>query len=107
VSGQLMGVLIHRQDGKFASLYFRDVAKDFNVLPAQVPEYCMVSGYAQMANQNGKQMASGMLYIGERNSGKVMGYSFPWTEKGRGEPIPLTSIDVFQWRQPANLKPGQ
>jgi hypothetical protein len=52
-------------------------------------------------------MASGMLYIGERNSGKVMGYSFPWTEKGRGEPIPLTSIDVFQWRQPANLKPGQ
>ncbi|MGE5191941.1 MAG: hypothetical protein ACM3U2_05520 [Deltaproteobacteria bacterium] len=67
----------------------------------------MVTGYAQLPNQGGKQMGSGMIYVGENNSDKMVGYALPWVEKGGGAPIPLTPLDVFQWTQPANLKTGQ
>jgi hypothetical protein len=106
-TAQLKGAVINRQTGTFASFYFRDLAKDFDVPPEQNPEFCMVSGYAQIPNQAGKQMSSGMLYIGELNSGKVAGYAFPWVEKGMGPPVQLTPMDVFQWRAAAKLKPGQ
>jgi hypothetical protein len=107
VTAQLKGAVINRQNGTFASFYFRDLAGDFNVAPGQAPEFCMVTGYAQIPNQGGKQMASGMLYIGELNSGKVAGYAFPWVEKGMGGPVAITPMDVFQWRPAPKQKPGQ
>jgi hypothetical protein len=99
-SGQVKGAVLNRQNGKFASFLFRDLAKDFNVPPNQNPEFCMVTGFGQLPNQAGKQMASGLLYIGELNSGKVAAYSFPWNEKGGGPAIALVPTDVFQWKQP-------
>jgi hypothetical protein len=99
VTGQLRGGVVNRQTGKFASFNFRELAKDFDVNPNQVPEFCMVTGYAQLPNQAGKPMSSGMIYIGEFNTGKVVAYTFPWMEKGGGGPLQMTPMDVFQWRQ--------
>lgn len=101
LTGQLKGAALNRQVGKFASFYFRDLSKDFEVDGDADPHYCMVSGYAQMPNQGGVAMASGMLYVGELTSGKVAGYSFPWRETGTGGPVPLVPMDVFQWKQPS------
>jgi hypothetical protein len=100
ITGQLKGAVLNRQNGKFASFHFRDLAKDFDVPPNLDPEFCMVSGFGQMPNPAGKQMASGMICVGELNSGKVVAYSFPWTEKGGGGPINLIPTDTFQWKQP-------
>src|SRR5262245_12502191 len=107
VTGQLRGAVVNRQVGMFRSFYFRDLAKDFEMKPNEALEFCMVSGYTQIPNQGGKQMASGMIYIGELNSGKVVGYAFPWVEKGMGAPVQMTPMDIFQWRAAVNPKPGQ
>jgi hypothetical protein len=101
LTGQLKGAALNRQTGRFASFYFRDLSKDFDVDGDADPHYCMVSGYAQMPNQEGVAMASGMLYIGELTSGKVAGYSFPWRETGTNGPVALRPMDVFQWKQPS------
>jgi len=99
VVGQLKGAVLNRQTGRFASFYFRDIGKDFDVGPNLMPEFCMVNGYAQLPNQAGKQMASGVIYIGELNSGKVVAYSFPWVEAGNARPEQLIPLDVFMWKQ--------
>jgi hypothetical protein len=102
VTGQLKGAVMNRQFGKLASFYFRDLARDFALPPNQVPEFCMVTGYAQLANQGAAPMASGVIYIGEHNSGKVMGYCLAWQEKGGAGPVPLIPVDTFQWKQPGS-----
>lgn len=101
VAGQLKGAVLNRQTGKFASFYFRDLARDFNVDPNLIPEFCMVTGFGQIPNQAGRQMASGVIYIGELNTGKVAAYSFPWAEKGAQGVVQLIPTDVFPWKQPA------
>src|SRR5579863_3879356 len=53
VAGQLKGAVLNRQTGKYASFYFRDLARDFIVDPNLVPEYCMVTGFGQVSNQPG------------------------------------------------------
>ena len=104
VTSQLKGAVLNRKTGAFASFYFRDVAKDFDAGANLMPEFCMVSGYAQLPNRADKQFASGAIYIGELNSGKVMAYAFPWVEKGLGGPVALIPTDVFKWRAPAAAK---
>ena len=99
VAGQLKGAVIDRQAGKFASFYFRDLAKDFAIQPNQVPEFCMVTGYAQLPNRGAAPMASGVIYFGEYKSGKLAGYCFAWQEKGGAGPVPLIPFDQFQWKK--------
>lgn len=102
LTGQLKGAVLNRQSGKFTNLYFRDLAKDFNVDPQADPHYAMVTGYAQLAGQRGLTFASGIVYVGELSSGQLAAYAFPWKEAPRPAPqvIPLVPIDVFQWREP-------
>src|SRR5262249_11592982 len=102
LTGQLKGAVLNRQTGTFASLYARDLAKDFLVDPAATPHYAMASGYAQMTNQGGVAMASGVLYVGELSSGRLAAYAFPWVEAPRPAPIlhSLVPLDSFQWRPP-------
>jgi len=105
LTGQLKGAVLSRQAGGFLSYYARDLAKDFGVDGDADPHYCMVSGYAQMTNQGQLTMASGVIYVGELNSGKVAAYAFPWKEQGTGGVvIPLIPLDVFQWKTPSKNK---
>ena len=102
LTGQLKGAVLSRQAGSFVSFYMRDLAKDFGVNPEANPHYCMVTGYAQMPNQGGISMASGVLYIAELSSGKLAAYAFPWKEQGtNGAAIPLMLVDFFPWKPPA------
>jgi hypothetical protein len=100
LTGQLKGAVLNRQTGHFMSFYERDLAKDFGVDGNADPHYCMVTGYAQMANQGGVSMASGVIYVGELTSGKVAAYGFPFKEQGLGR-VPLIGFDVFQWKAPS------
>ena len=87
--------------GKFASYYFRDLSKDFEVDGNADPHYCLASGYAQIPNQQAVAMASGMLYVGELSSGMVIGYSFPWRETGTNGVVPLIAMDSFPFKKPS------
>lgn len=101
LTGKLQGAVLNRQNGVFAQLYFRDVAKDFNVDPESEPHYAMVSGISQLPARKGNIYASGVLYIGELSSGKVLAYAFPWVEAPRKTPqlTPLQIVDGFPWRE--------
>jgi len=103
LTGQLKGAVLNRQSGQFVSFYSRDLAKDFDVGNAD-PHYCMVTGYAQLPSAQGATMASGVVYIGELNSGKVIAYGFPWKETGFPEPLPLQAISWFPWKAPQKGK---
>lgn len=102
LTGQLKGAVLNRQTGRFASLYYRDLAKDFNVDPQAKGRFAMASGYAQVAGQRGKTFASGVLYVAELDSGELAAYAFPWNEAPRTAPITyeLAPLDHFLWRQP-------
>jgi hypothetical protein len=102
-TGQLKGAVLNRQTGKFTSLYFRDLAKDFNVDPQATPHYAIASGYSQLAGQAGLTFAAGVLYVGELSSGQMAAYAFPWKEAPNPPPPPVTlqPIDVVRWRQPS------
>lgn len=102
LTGQLKGAVLNRQKGKFASLYYRDLAKDFNVDPQGTPHYALASGYAQVSGQRGLTFASGVLYVAELSSGELAAYAFPWNEAPRTAPITaeMVPLDHFLWRQP-------
>jgi hypothetical protein len=105
-TGQLRGAVLNRQTGQFVSYYLRNLAKDFE-LEANAnaePHYCMVTGYAQLPSAGGATMASGVIYVGELTSGKVVAYGFPWKETGTPGPIELTAYHWFQWKTPAKGK---
>ncbi|MSR56306.1 MAG: hypothetical protein EXS05_01360 [Planctomycetaceae bacterium] len=100
LTGQLKGAVLNRQTGKFASLYYRELAIDFDVDPEAEPHYAMVTGFSQLASRQGSTYASGVVYIGELSSGKVLAYAFPWKEAPRPAPqkYQLQIVDGFQWR---------
>ena len=100
LTGQLKGAVLNRQQGKFTSFYMPDLAGDFGVKGDEDPHYCIVSGYSQMPAIQGATFASGVLFVGELNTGKVAAYSFPWNEQGTNGPQQLIMIDAFPFKQP-------
>ena len=104
LTGQLKGAVLNRQAGKFSSFYIRDLAKDFEVPGNVSGRYCMASGYGSMNAAGGIAYASGVLYVGEANSGKLIAYAFPWKDPGIGGPVELEPVDVLPWKKPAPKK---
>lgn len=101
-AGQITGAVLNRQSGLFTSLYFRDVAADFEVKGGAKGHYAMATGYGQLAGQGGLSFSAGVLYVAELNSGKLAAYTFPWKEVLRPAPqrTKLHVMDVLQWRAP-------
>jgi hypothetical protein len=100
LTGQLKGAVMNRGQMKFGSFYMRNLAQDFGLKGDQDAHYCMVSGYSQMPAGQGVTYASGVLFVGELNSGKVAAYSFAFNEQGAPGPQQLVLIDAFPFRQP-------
>jgi hypothetical protein len=99
-TGMLKGGVLSRNTGRFESLYVRDVRADLTAPGDDPPRFCMVSGSAQLPkNNDGRVNATGVIYIGELSSGKVMAYSII---KDHGLPLAVKLIPVatFDWRDP-------
>jgi hypothetical protein len=99
LTGQLKGAVMNRQLQRFTSFYMRNLARDFGIKDED-PHYCIVTGYSQMPAGQGLTFASGVLFVGELNSGRVAAYSFPWNEAGVNEPIELILLDSFPFKPP-------
>ena len=100
LTGIVRGGRLNNGTGSFTHHYLRSIADDFQVGAGQKsPEYCIVSGSAQF-NAGGNQPARGALYIAEKTSGAVIAYGFG-LPRGRGnrDPLPLTKIDFFNFRE--------
>lgn len=100
LTGRLTGGVLNTQNGRFFNAYQRNVAGDFQV--DTEAKYVMVAGQANLPNQGQVPRASGVLYIGELTSGRVICYSFPFAQGNRPSQAPLQPVDGFQFRERAN-----
>ena len=102
LTGDLKGAVLNSRVGKFSSFYYRKISGDFNVQAEKdkTPQYAIVSGRANLPSARGVSPAAGVLYIAELTSGKVMCYSYPYSNNNRAAgPIPLVPIDGFSFRE--------
>jgi len=100
LTGRLQGAVLNNKMSKFTHAYFRNVAADFQVDPKAEPHYAFLGGTAALLAKRGIKPASGVIYIGELTSGKVIAYAFPYQESNRiMRPVEMTPIDFFQFRE--------
>ncbi|MFG0335901.1 MAG: hypothetical protein ACF8TS_21290 [Maioricimonas sp. JB049] len=98
VTGRLLGAAYNTQTGTFTQTYARSVASDFKV--AEDARYVIVPGQANLRTTGGGPPASGVIYVGELNSGLVSMYGFSYVQSPRQLPVQgLTLIAQLPWRQ--------
>lgn len=102
LTGRLTGGLLNQQSGVFTNFYFRNIAADFAVDQNAKPKYAMMAGQANLTSGRGITTATGVLYIGELNSGKLAAYRFPYriSRTPLPEPLPLELFAFFPFREP-------
>lgn len=92
LTGRLTGALINSQSGVFTNFYFRNIASDFIVDPNAKAKYAMIPGVGVWNAAGGAQSATGVLYIGELTSGKLVAYRFQY----RNSPEPIGDVFTLQ-----------
>lgn len=100
LTGRLTGALLNPQSGVFTNFYFRNVAADFIVDPNAKAKYAMIPGAGILNSGGGVTTASGVIYIGELTSGKLVAYRFPY--RNSREPLedilPLQPFAFYSFR---------
>ena len=101
LTGQLRGAVLNSRFGKFTHFYFRNMAADFNVDPKAEPHYAIVTGTGNLPAAKGVTPATGVVYVAELTSGKVVCYSFPYQTTNRPvkNVIPMLPLDSFSFRE--------
>lgn len=104
VTGRLVGAAYHSQTGSFSQRFFRNIAADFNIDAGTPAQYSMVPAFIEVraggTAAGGGTPASGALYVGEMNSGKVILYGFMYRASPRGgQMTPLQPIGNFSFRE--------
>lgn len=100
LTGQIRGAAPNPQGNGFLALYGRNVAADFQVDPNEPGTYAIVAGRMNPQRvPRGAAPSASFIYVAELNSGKVIAYSFPIPNAGRGGLAELTPIANFQFRE--------
>lgn len=101
LTGRLTGAMISSQSGLFTNFYFRSVVADFIVDPNAKAKYAMIPGVGVFNVGGGVQSATGVVYIAELTSGKVVAYRFPYRNSAEkiNEVFPLQPMDAFPFRE--------
>lgn len=101
LTGRLIGAGYNTQAGGFTNMYARNLAADFKVLDNA--QYVMVSGTSNLRSTGaGLPPATGVLYVGELNSGLVNMYGYAYGQGNRTFTNELQLVGSFPWRQAAN-----
>jgi len=76
VSGDLTGYVLNRISGQFFIRYRHNVINEF---PEHAGSYLMATGVADFRGFRGNaRVASGVVYVSEESSGRVVAYALPW-----------------------------
>lgn len=97
VTGRLFGAAHNAQTGGFSQTYARNLAQDFRVV--ENAQYVLVPGRAILQSTGGVPPASGVVYVGELNSGMVNMYGFHYNQNRPMMGQPLVPVGSFRWRQ--------
>jgi len=99
LTGRLTGALLNPQSGLFTNFYFRNIAADFNNAKGK---FAIIPGAGVLLSGGGATTSSGVLYIAELSSGKVVAYRYPY--RNSVEPIdqvfPLEPFASFPFKEP-------
>lgn len=103
LTGRLVGGAYLAQTGSFQS-YARNIASDFNIDAGTPAQYTIAPAFIEVraggTAAGGGTPASGAIYVGEMNSGRVMLYGFIYRSSGRpGPPIELRPLGTFPFRE--------
>jgi hypothetical protein len=76
VTGDLTGYVLNRLSGQFFIRYRHNVMQEF---PKHAGGYLMATGMADFRGfQSNSRVASGVVYVSEESSGRVVAYALPW-----------------------------
>jgi len=100
LTGRLTGALLNPTSGVFTNFYFRNVAADFIVDPNVKAKYAMIPGAGVLNSGGGVTTASGVIYIGELASGKLVAYRFPFrnSREPLNDILPLEPFAFYSFR---------
>ncbi len=100
LTGRLTGGLMNPQTAAFTNFYVANVAVDFDIDPSVKPKFAIIPGQGYIPNKGGLQVASGLFYVAELNSGVVLAYSFPFkiSRAPINTPVALKPIAKFPFR---------
>ena len=98
--GRLIGKVISK-NGQFTHTYQANLAADFGIKGNVQPQYAIVTGNAIMPQAGPQTPATGIIYVGELTTGKVIAYGF-FYNSNRGGLRPLQPIDGFEFREAVN-----
>ncbi len=104
VTGRLVGAAFNSQAGGFTEVYIREIAGDFKVQAGTDAEYIIVPALTEFRAVAGAgtrgSPATGGIYIGELNSGKVILYGYTYRSAPRiGPPEPVHLVAEFPFRE--------
>lgn len=76
VTGDMTGYVLNRVSGKFFIRYRHNVTEEF---PEHAGSYLMATGLADFRGfKSNARVASGVIYVSEESSGRVVAYALPW-----------------------------
>jgi hypothetical protein len=76
VTGDLTGYVLNRLTGQFFIRYRHNVMQEF---PEHAGGYLMATGMADFRGfRSNSRVASGVVYVSEETSGRVVAYALPW-----------------------------
>lgn len=97
LQGHVVGGVVNNQSGKFTHRYYRQLGQDFGVDPnTPEVEYAIVGTRADLV---GNSMSKGIIFIGEKSSGKIIAYGFAYPNRAPQQPMTLTPLDYFQYAE--------
>lgn len=102
LTGRLTGAMLNQQSYAFTNFWFRNVAADFNLKAnaAAKAKYCVIPGNAYLTSANGATTSTGVIYVGELTSGKVVAYSFQVRNSKTPLPVmPMEPVAFFPFRE--------
>uniref|UniRef100_A0A7C4LKF2 Uncharacterized protein n=1 Tax=Schlesneria paludicola TaxID=360056 RepID=A0A7C4LKF2_9PLAN len=103
LTGRMYGATLNQQANPpiFTNFYARNVAADFGIDGSSKPKFVMIPGRADaVASGRGSTVSTGVLYVGELNSGKVVCYRFSHRISRTPLPVvPLEPVAFFPFRE--------
>lgn len=102
LTGRLVGGAYLAQTGSFQA-YARNIASDFKIDAGTPAQYTIAPAFIEVragGTAGGGTPASGAIYVGEMNSGRVILYGFMYRSSGRpGPAIELKPLATFPFRE--------
>ncbi len=75
-TGDMTGYVLNRVNGQFFIRYRHNVTQEF---PEHAGSYLMATGLSDFRGFTGNnRLASGVVYVSEESSGRVVAYALPW-----------------------------